>query len=285
MAEQDVLRHETADEQAQVERLDRLGLGDEPFVKGGPAGCGDAIELLLRSRPLSNGAARREPAVGKAGEEGIELCLGGRPDVADRLLEALHQVVARALAFDREEREHRGLGGREARDRVGCYSWERTISLRTISLRLGDVNFRVEPATDALFSGKGLSGGIRRPTTSTTTTGRAPLNPERFYSVHTDDGAIAGFYFFAERGGAMFYGLGLRPDLTGRGLGLAFVTAGLDFAIERFEPSRFVLDVAEFNERAIRVYERVGFRRTGTKTRFFEGWGDVPFVDMERPRD
>ena len=97
----------------------------------------------------------------------------------------------------------------------------------------------------------------------------------------TEDGAIAGFYFFVERGDAIFYGLGLRPDLTGRGLGLAFVTAGLDFARERFGASRFVLDVAEFNERAIHVYERAGFRQTGTKTRFFEGWGDVPFVDME----
>jgi hypothetical protein len=45
---------------------------------------------------------------------------------------------------------------------------------------------------------------------------------------------------------------------------------------------RIVLDVAEFNERAICVYERVGFRRTGSRVRFFEGWGDVHFVDMER---
>jgi ribosomal-protein-alanine N-acetyltransferase len=69
--------------------------------------------------------------------------------------------------------------------------------------------------------------------------------------------------------------------VTGCGLGLAFVTAGLDFARERLGATRFVLDVAEFNERAIHVYERAGFRRIGTKTRYFEGWGDVPFVDME----
>jgi [ribosomal protein S18]-alanine N-acetyltransferase len=93
-----------------------------------------------------------------------------------------------------------------------------------------------------------------------------------------------GFFYFEERADAIFYGLGLRPDLTGRGLGAAFVTAGLEFAHERFGRRRVVLDVAEFNERAIRVYERAGFHRTGRRLRFFEGWGDVPFVDMERPR-
>ena len=61
------------------------------------------------------------------------------------------------------------------------------------------------------------------------------------------------------------------------------MNAGLELAESRFGRRRMVLDVAEFNERAIRVYERAGFRRTGCRLRFFEGWGDVPFVDMERP--
>ena len=142
------------------------------------------------------------------------------------------------------------------------------------------MNFRIEPATEALFQER-AQWRYPPPYDFYNDDGRQPLNPERFYTVLTADGTIAGFYFFAERDGALFYGLGLRPDLTGRGSGLAFVTAGLDFARKRFGVSRFVLDVAEFNERAIRVYERAGFRRTGTKTRFFEGWGDVPFVDME----
>lgn len=56
-------------------------------------------------------------------------------------------------------------------------------------------------------------------------------------------------------------GLGLRPDRTGRGLGLAFVNAGLEFARQAFAPTQFCLYVFPWNERAIRVYERAGFQR------------------------
>jgi [ribosomal protein S18]-alanine N-acetyltransferase len=57
--------------------------------------------------------------------------------------------------------------------------------------------------------------------------------------------------------------LGLRPDHTGKGLGQGFVTAGLEFAKEKFSPGMFRLSVATFNQRAIRVYERMGFKPDG----------------------
>jgi ribosomal-protein-alanine N-acetyltransferase len=113
--------------------------------------------------------------------------------------------------------------------------------------------------------------------------GKPVKNPERFFEVRDEAGELVGFYYFERRGDALFYGLGLRPDLTGRGLGADFVRAGLDFAREQYAPKRFVLDVAAFNDRARIVYERAGFRVSGRKIRRFEGWGDVEFVDMERP--
>jgi RimJ/RimL family protein N-acetyltransferase len=112
--------------------------------------------------------------------------------------------------------------------------------------------------------------------------GVLPENPERFYGVRDEHRGVVGFFYFERRGDAIFYGLELRPDLTGRGLGLEFVRGGLDFASDRFGMRRLVLDVAEFTERAIKVYERAAFRRTGSHTRFFERWGEVPFVEMER---
>jgi ribosomal-protein-alanine N-acetyltransferase len=81
---------------------------------------------------------------------------------------------------------------------------------------------------------------------------------------------------------ALDVGLGLRPDLVGRGLGLAFVEAGLDFAHETFAPASYRLSVATFNRRAIAVYERAGFRATRSFIQHTNG-GDHEFVAMTRP--
>lgn len=92
---------------------------------------------------------------------------------------------------------------------------------------------------------------------------------------------LVGFFEFKTEGDEVVIGLGLRPDLTGRGFGLAFVEAGLDFARARFAPSRFRLSVAAFNERALRVYERAGF--VGIRTYDHETAGSVhPFLEMAR---
>lgn len=87
---------------------------------------------------------------------------------------------------------------------------------------------------------------------------------------------------FVEKG-ALYLGLGMRPDLTGqgKGLGLAFVHAGLDFARERFAPASFHLYALAWNERAIRVYERAGFQRVGV-LHVNNRYGELDFVEMRR---
>ena len=107
------------------------------------------------------------------------------------------------------------------------------------------------------------------------------LNPERFFEALDPDGALVGFYYFEEKGDALEIGLGLRPELVGRGLGLEFFRLGVDFGRQRFRPAKVILAVAAFNERAVKVYERAGFVETGRHVRRFERWGDVEFVDME----
>ena len=77
-------------------------------------------------------------------------------------------------------------------------------------------------------------------------------------------------------------GLGLRPDLTGQGLGLPFFETVLDFAIQRFAPEAFRLFVLPFNQRAIRVYERAGFRQIGERVVRVGSPDELLFLEMRR---
>lgn len=118
------------------------------------------------------------------------------------------------------------------------------------------------------------------------------LDPEKrrdYYSA-TSDGELVGYFCFGSEarvpggdysGEALDIGLGVRPDLTGKGLGLEFLEAGLRFAKRRFSPARFRLSVAEFNERAIKVYERAGFEKAESFIQRTNGKGH-PFVRMTR---
>ena len=93
-------------------------------------------------------------------------------------------------------------------------------------------------------------------------------DPTYFTVVDEHERIIGVFSYIWHARGTLEVGLALRPDLTGqrRGIGLAFVLAGLDFARKRFHPQRFYLTVATFNARARAVYERAGFVRVGATT-------------------
>jgi RimJ/RimL family protein N-acetyltransferase len=105
------------------------------------------------------------------------------------------------------------------------------------------------------------------------------LEPRYLYhAVHDDHGELVGYFCYGEdarvsagkrlglyeRENALDVGLGMRPDLTGQGLGEEFVHAGLRFANDSYAPQTFRLTVATFNHRAIRVYERAGFEPAQT---------------------
>jgi ribosomal-protein-alanine N-acetyltransferase len=93
------------------------------------------------------------------------------------------------------------------------------------------------------------------------------LNPDRrrgrYFEAVDDAGNLVGFFEYKREVKPLEIGLGLRPDLTGRGLGLDFVRAGMAFARSEFGARSLSLAVAVFNERARKIYERAGFRPAG----------------------
>jgi RimJ/RimL family protein N-acetyltransferase len=105
-----------------------------------------------------------------------------------------------------------------------------------------------------------------------------------YYSVTDIDNNLIGYFCFGKSAqvpvGNQFgvyemdnitdVGLGIKPDLCGQGFGEDFIKKGLDFAQHKRSSIRFRLTVASFNQRAIKVYQRVGFTKVNSFKRISE---------------
>jgi [ribosomal protein S18]-alanine N-acetyltransferase len=110
------------------------------------------------------------------------------------------------------------------------------------------------------------------------------LNPElrgdSVFTVYLGE-EIGGYYSVNQTAAATYdIGLGMRPELTGRGMGVDFMKAGMDFVKSRFKPDIITLSVAMFNQRAIKVYRRMGFIDLDTFMQNTNG-GSYEFLRME----
>ena len=96
-----------------------------------------------------------------------------------------------------------------------------------------------------------------------------------YYSVTDEEEKIIGFYCFGKAAQVpagnqhLVYkdndyvdiGLGMRPDLCGKGFGEKFLSSGIQFAKAMYSTDKIRLTVADFNKRAIKLYEKSGFKR------------------------
>ncbi len=114
------------------------------------------------------------------------------------------------------------------------------------------------------------------------------LDPENaYYRIDNEQGELLAFCCFGldaqVEGGdymapALDLGMGVRPDLTGNGMGIHFANAVIDFARQMFAPSAYRVTIAGFNGRAMRVWEKAGFHLT----QHFPAANGRPFVVMVR---
>lgn len=99
---------------------------------------------------------------------------------------------------------------------------------------------------------------------------RYVLNPKNnFYAMRDGNARLVGFCSFGEDGqvpggdysqGALDIGMGIRPDLTGKGCGVFYARSVVQYAQHLFSPPRFRVTIAAFNHRARQVWTRCGFR-------------------------
>lgn len=99
-----------------------------------------------------------------------------------------------------------------------------------------------------------------------------------YYSAIDEQNNLFGFYCYGssaqvpigwelgayDASDVLDIGLGMRPDLCGRGLGYEFMQQGMDFAVKQFDIKSLRLTVAAFNKRGIKVYERAGFEKVSS---------------------
>ena len=105
-----------------------------------------------------------------------------------------------------------------------------------------------------------------------------------YHGVHDQAGQLVAFCSFGPDGQvpggdysapALDIGLGVRPNLTGQGRGLKFVSATVDFAVSTFNPFALRVTIAQFNRRAQRVWGKAGFRPVQVFGRNGDG---MPFI-------
>jgi RimJ/RimL family protein N-acetyltransferase len=126
------------------------------------------------------------------------------------------------------------------------------------------LNFRYAPPLDFYNPPPAYPGAIEN-----------LIDPKwQFHGIEYD-GQLAGYASFGADGQlpggdytapALDIGLGLHPNHIGQGYGSAFVAAILNFGINTFAPEALRLTVAVFNQRAVRLYQSLGFEETA---RFF----------------
>lgn len=118
---------------------------------------------------------------------------------------------------------------------------------------------------------------------------RGLLNPAfHYYAVLDEQDTLIAFRCFGEDaqvpGGdysadALDMGGGLRPDLTGQGLGPSIMSAAMTFSRPLFAPRAFRVTVAAFNQRARRACEKVGYIAVQEFVAVHNG---IPFVVLMR---
>jgi [ribosomal protein S18]-alanine N-acetyltransferase len=116
------------------------------------------------------------------------------------------------------------------------------------------------------------------------------LRPDyRYFGIVNEDAELIGYCNFGADARVAGYeypddaldvGVGMRPDLVGRGLGLQFSRSVLNFARRTYAPEALRATIAMFNRRTRRLCLALGFREVARFERASEDDEGMEFVVM-----
>lgn len=111
------------------------------------------------------------------------------------------------------------------------------------------------------------------------------VNPERANDyicyLHENKEAVAYASMKKMEDKRIFFGIGLKPDNCGKGMGIYFLKDSLDDIKSKYPESIIYLEVRSWNKRAINSYKKIGFILTNTVTKKDRLGNDSEFIEME----
>jgi len=85
------------------------------------------------------------------------------------------------------------------------------------------------------------------------------VNKENLFSIYDSEDKLIGNCEYEIIDGDFVFGVQLKPELTSKGLGESVIRDIIEYAKNNYNHETLHLGVVKFNERAIRLYTRVGF--------------------------
>lgn len=107
-----------------------------------------------------------------------------------------------------------------------------------------------------------------------------PIKRKSFIAYTDEADNLIGFVNLVDEGKYVFFGIGLKPNICGKGIGKEVVNMSIEESKNKFGLKPIILEVRSFNKRAIKCYESQGFKIIGISEHdTFVGSGD--FYIME----
>lgn len=88
---------------------------------------------------------------------------------------------------------------------------------------------------------------------------------KNFISFIDDNKELIGFINLLDKGSSIFFGIGIKPDYCGMGIGKEIISLGLEECRNKYSTKPVVLEVRTWNKRAVKCYESQGFKIVETK--------------------